>query len=152
MTDDEYIPVEEVAAMLGVKIRQAARYGERVRTKMVGRRMIYHRGDVQAIADERAAQQAAATRGEPYKAHVSSQPRADIVPASELLNMVSDLQNKLLVMSHRVGELEGQLQQRLLPDEAAHLRETLAALEAERDTLRAELERMRRPWWKRLLD
>jgi hypothetical protein len=54
-------------------------------------------------------------------------------------------------MSRRVGELEGQLQSRLLPTDEANLRQELAAYEARVKALEEELERARRPWWRRLL-
>jgi hypothetical protein len=150
MVDDEYIPVEDVAAMLKVTIRQANRYGEganpRVRTRKAGNRKLYHRGDVELLADE---------LGVAFKTR-PQQTQAELIPPGEMLDLVRNLQDRLagsqerlIVASHRIGELEGQLQQRLLPEEAATLRQQLADVEAERDKLKEELERKNQPWWRR---
>ena len=80
MDDEEYMPVEEVARVLGVKPRQAHRYAEgpqpRIRTKRLGlhNRKMFHKGDVEALVTER------------RTAPAVQQPKAELVPAGEMLN------------------------------------------------------------------
>jgi len=54
MAEEEYITVEDAAAILQTKTRQAHRYGEgpnaRIRTRKAGRRKLFHRGDVEQLA------------------------------------------------------------------------------------------------------
>ncbi|NNJ13339.1 helix-turn-helix domain-containing protein [Chloroflexales bacterium ZM16-3] len=50
----DYITIEEVAALLDLSSRQASRYGKgegaRLRTRQAGKRILYHRGDVESLA------------------------------------------------------------------------------------------------------
>jgi Helix-turn-helix domain len=50
----DYITVEEAAALLDLSTRQVSRYGKgadaRLRTRRVGKRILYHHGDVEALA------------------------------------------------------------------------------------------------------
>jgi hypothetical protein len=50
----DYITIEEVAALLDLSSRQASRYGKgegaRLRTRRAGKRILYHRGDVESLA------------------------------------------------------------------------------------------------------
>jgi hypothetical protein len=56
MSDDAaaYITVEEAAALLELSTRQVSRYGKgegaRLRTRRAGKRILYHRGDVESLA------------------------------------------------------------------------------------------------------
>lgn len=151
MQDNEaYISVEEAADLLRVSTRQAHRYGEqehggRLRTRKAGRRTLFHKGDVEALATE---------LGVEYKP--TERPKADIVPAGEMLHYIrerdqqlSDVQGQLNRAMLEVGRLQGQLEQRLLPEDADVLRQKAVAAEQERDALRHQLERM--PWWARWL-
>jgi excisionase family DNA binding protein len=56
MTDERYITVEEAAALLQVSTRQVHRYGggehPRLRTRKTGRRILFHRDDVETLARE----------------------------------------------------------------------------------------------------
>jgi hypothetical protein len=49
----DYITIEEVAALLDLSSRQASRYGQgegaRLRTRRAGKRILYHRGDVESL-------------------------------------------------------------------------------------------------------
>ena len=56
MSDDAaaYITVEEAAALLDLSTRQTGRYGRgegaRLRTRRAGKRILYHRSDVELLA------------------------------------------------------------------------------------------------------
>ena len=145
---DEYIPVEEVAARLKVSVRQASRYGNRVRTQRAGRRILYHREDVEQLADELGAEY----RIDPPPA------RSDLLPPGEFLATIERLSSEVARLSREKGQLEGTLQaqaqqQRQLTDTTQTLMQQLEAAEAERDTFKQQLDRIRRrSWWRRLLD
>lgn len=151
MQDTEaYISVEEAADLLRVSTRQAHRYGEqehggRLRTRKAGRRTLFHKGDVEALAIE---------LGVEYKPPERS--KTELVPAGDMLQYIrerdqqlSDVQGQLNRAMLEVGRLQGQLEQRLLPEDADTLRHKVAAAEAERDALQQRMERM--PRWARWL-
>ncbi len=150
---NEWLTVEEAADRLQVSIRQANRYGNRsgngdepeLRTQKAGKRTLYLREDVEALADK---------LGVAYKPRPPHESTALVQP-SELLDYVRErdqrveqMTQQLMAASHRIGELETLLQQRLLPEDAEELRKHVVALEVERDFLRAQI---KQPWWKRLL-
>ena len=139
--NDEYIPVELVASRLKLSVRQATRYADRVRTIRSGRRILFHRDDVEALADE---------LGVEYRP--PPLPRADLVPAGEMLQTFERQQAQIAALSMEVGRLQGLLEgQKQLTADTEDVRRQLADVEAERDRLRAELEQLhRRPWWHRL--
>ncbi len=150
MDEATYIPVEDVATILGVKTRQAHRYGDgpnpRIRTKMVNHRKLFHKGDTEALAGERKA----------AKPHSAQRPKTDLVPVGEMLEyirerdrQVEELHRQLTEAAAQVGYLRGQLEQRLLPEAAAALHQQVEALKMERDALQAQLKAKRQPWWKR---
>ncbi len=164
MTDDdavEWLPVEDAARRLNVSIRQTQRYGNgenaRLRIRRAGRRDMYHAGDV----DELAVDLGAARRAKDTSPRTAVA-KGEVLPASQV-------QAQLIEASRNIGYLQGTIEQlqhaldetrRQLDDSAAvrqqlHDAETrIAALEAERDTLRTVLERetpQRQPWWVSLL-
>jgi len=123
----DFITVEEVATILGVTPRQAARYQSKVRTQKAGSRVLYHKGDI----EEQAARKG---RAKDATRHFMKPSKPELVPISEMLEYLRErdadnkqLQQQLLQAAHRIGELEERLahQQKLLTDE-------------------------RKPWWKRL--
>ena len=154
--NEQYIPVEEAGRILGVTPRQANRYGTegKIRTRKAGKRIMYHRGDVEALAED---------LGVAFKPQ-KQQPQMELMPPGEVLNylqqrdaQVYELTSKLTEAYHRIGQLEGTMQQRLLPEDERQLRQQIVDLERERSELRAELERLKeeqenkpQPWWKRL--
>jgi hypothetical protein len=144
---EEWLPVEEAAAILHVTVRQVNRYGQgdepKLRTRKAGQRTLYYRHDVEQFARERGAEYVPET--EP------KQPGAELMPPGEMFDLIREMQDRLMAASRRVGELEGLLQMRLLPEDAEELRRRLAVAEAERDVLKREVEQRRKPWWKRLL-
>ncbi len=149
MADDEYITVEDAADILRVVPRQVNRYGNgpdaRLRTRKAGRRVLYHRGDVETLADD---------LGVINKPRAPRPTAADLIPAGEVLQQwrereqehdrrVDDLQAQLNAAARRIGELEAQLQSRLAPEQERALRDELAAYKTQLSG--------GRPWWKRLL-
>ncbi len=153
MSDDaEYIPVEEVAEILQVTTRQAHRYGEgenaRLRTRKAGRRVMFNRTDVEALAAD------LGVLDRPR----AQRPKTDLVPAGEMLDYIRDRDRRLEEYQHQlvqaaaeIGRLQGQMEgQKRLIDEADNIRQMLDEVKAERDQLRVELER-RQSLWQRLL-
>ena len=149
MADEEYITVEDAADILQVVPRQVNRYGNgpdaRLRTRKAGRRVLYHRGDVEQLADD---------LGVINKPRVPRPSPAEMVPAGEMLQQwrqreqdhdrrVDELQAQLNSAARRIGELEALLAQRLEPEQERALRDELAAVKT--------LLTGGRPWWKRLL-
>ncbi len=140
--EDEEYTVAQAAEALRVTPRQVQRHAAngRVRSRHEGRRLLLHRGDVDALARELGAEH----RPDP------PQEGEIVAEVGPVMDYVRELTGQLLMMSRRVGELEGQLQNRLLPADEANLRQELAAYEARVKALEEELERARRPWWRRL--
>jgi len=161
MESDEtsvYIPVEDVADLLGVSKRQATRYAEKVRTQQDGRRIMYHRADVEKLAQERGAKQ-----DRPLAVHT------EVIPPGRLLELITQQQHEITRISRDNGVVAERLRtqqqrmeqadhdrQKLLEDKDETSRQVSQALEraeaaeAEAQRLRLELERMRRSWWRRL--
>jgi hypothetical protein len=144
---DEWLTVREAAGRLGRSTRQTHRYAQgdapRIRTRRKGTRILFHAADVAALAGE-LAELDDTPPASPAEA-------TQLLPPGETLALIRDIQDRLMFASRRVGELEAQLSQRLLPEDADELRTRAAAAERENDRLRAELAQARRPWWKRLL-
>lgn len=144
----EYIPVEDVSERLKVSVRQASRYGAKLRTQRAGRRVLYHRDDVEQLAEELGAEHRVAP----------PQPRTDLLPPGEFLQTFERQQSQIAHLSREVGRLEGQVeaqrqQQRQLTESTEDLQARLSAAESQREALQAEVERLRRrSWWRRLLD
>ena len=149
MEDQEWLTAEQVAAILRVSLRHAYRYGEdgKIVTRKAGRRIQFSRASVEALAAE---------------LNVEIKPLArpaktDLLPASELLEYLKQVQDQLNTALLSIGRLQGQLDQRLLPEDEQKLKERIMemeqereAIEAERTALQAEVERLKRPWWKRM--
>jgi hypothetical protein len=155
---DDYIPVELVAELLDVSRRQATRYAQKVRTQQDGRRILYHRGDIERIAKERDVK-----HDRPLALHT------EILPPGRLVDLISQLQQENSRLNRDNGRLAGllevqqqqtrvaeQTQRQLAMDTdetRLHLVEMEArakAAEVEAERLRAELEHARRSWWRRL--
>ena len=163
MESDEtsvYIPVEDVAELLGVSKRQATRYAEKVRTQQDGRRIMYHRGDVERLAQERDVK-----HDRPLAVHT------EVIPPGRLLDIITQQQQDNMRISRENGELGERLkaeqqradqaeqsQRQLLEDKdetsrQMSLAQTRAdAAETEAERLRGELEQARRSWWRRFFN
>lgn len=148
----QYIPVEEAAAILGLSIRHTSRYAGKVRTKRIGTRVLYHRGDIEQHAEEKRIKDQIHEEAQPYKPP-PKQSSTELMPPGDMLDylrerdqQVERLNQQLTAAAHRVGELEAMLQQRLLPEDAE-------ALRRERDELRDRLQRLesqqKKSWWQR---
>jgi hypothetical protein len=67
-----------------------------------------------------------------------------------MLDYLREKDQTIMVLSRRVGELEGQAHNQLLPADEALLRQELAEAQARTKTLEAENSRLRQSWWTRL--
>ena len=160
--------MEEAAYLLQVTTRQVHRYGSepnaRLRTRRLGKRVLFHRADVDALTNEFGAIRKAGDRPPPA-------PKAELMPVGEMLSYLRERDQQLTEVQQafnqallKIGHLQGQLEQRLLPEDAEHLRQRISELEGERERLQRELNAERsaqqqeeraedqppRPWWKRL--
>ncbi len=129
-----YITVEEAQEILRVSVRQVHNYisSGRIRSHKEGKRRMIAEADVIALA------------GELGSAHREPPPKVELLPDSgPLIDYIRDLNNQALVMSRRIGELEAQLQQRLLPEDAQQIREELAREQMRSDLIAEENERLR---------
>jgi len=157
---EEWLTVEDAASVLRLTTRQVNRYGggnePRLRTKRVSRRVLYHRDDVEALADE---------LNVALKPRTTPPAKSEMVPAGDMLDYIRDRDNQLALLQgqlNRAAQENGRLsamvdvQARQLEDaEAARLHlvdaeKRAATAEAERDRLRTELERRSRGWLRRL--
>ena len=165
MSDEEQeqynLTVEEVAARLNLSIRSAHRYAEskRLRTKRAGRRVLFHAGDVESLA--RDLDVAASAPPKP-------QPKQELISAGRMLEYLAERDKYLAETQARheqalleIGRLRGLLESyKALPEDVEQLRGQLdqaetarAALQAERDELKAHIERLqaeKASFWKRL--
>jgi multidrug resistance efflux pump len=152
MVDDaEYIPVEEVAEILQVTTRQAHRHGEgenaRLRKRKAGRRVMFNRTDVEALAAD------LGVLDRPR----AQRPKTDLVPTGEMLDYIrerdrrlEEYQHQLIQAAAEIGRLQGQMEgQKRLAHEADNIKQMLDEVRAERDQLRAELAQ-RQSLWQRI--
>lgn len=151
MVEQDYIPVEDVADILQVTIRQAHRYGEgsnaRIRTRRAGKRKMFNRADVMVLAND------LGVLSQPRP----NRPKMDLVPVGQMLEYIrerdqrlEELQQRLISAAAEIGRLQGQIEMRLLPEDVLALRQKLEEVERDRDRLHNELRRKTLPWWKRL--
>ncbi len=141
--EDEYIDAAAAGEILGKSKRQAQRYGEGpdapVRTRHDGRRVLYHAGDVRALAEQFK-----------EKEHAPRQQRAEMVRFVDVFDYlrerdarIAQLEEELRHANRRIGQLEGaQDTVRLLRDELATLK---GEREAEQQTEQKPEESRR--WW-----
>jgi excisionase family DNA binding protein len=122
---DKYVTAERAATTLGVSERTIYRYAEtgQLRTRKSGRRTMFHAGDVDSLASDMQAQRQGPDPDE-----------------------VARLRQDIEAANYRIGYLQSQLDQRLLPDHARQMQEELAAAKAERDMLRQQLSQAAAPW------
>lgn len=150
MNEQEWLTAEQVAEILRVSLRHAYRYGEdgKIVTRKAGRRIQFSRASVEELAAELNVDIKPPTRLQ----------KTDLLPASELLEYLKQVQDQLNTALLSIGRLQGQLDQRLLPEDEQNLKQRITeleqereAIEAERIALQAEVERLKRPWWRRLI-
>lgn len=150
MEEQEWLTAEQVAEILRVSLRHAYRYGEdgKIVTRKAGRRIQFSRASVEELAAELNVEIKPPARPQ----------KTDLLPASELLEYLKQVQDQLNTALLSIGRLQGQLDQRLLPEDEQNLKQRITeleqereAIEAERSALQAEVERLKRPWWKRLI-
>ncbi|HEX6293412.1 MAG TPA: hypothetical protein VFZ66_29795 [Herpetosiphonaceae bacterium] len=160
MPESDYISGEEAAALIGVSKRTVERWATDATKNLhvshaPGGKQLYLRADVERLADEYQAGEAARARAAQFSPQTKAQ--AEIMSEATIQH-IADLERQLFAASHEIGRLTGVLeQQRLLTDDALDARRQLADAEAraghleqEAERLREELEQARRPWYKRL--
>lgn len=128
MTDtdnDRYLTAEQAADVLGTSPRTVHRYAEagRIRSRKSSRRVMFNETDVQRIAEDLKAQR---TTPDPDE--------------------LRQLQEQLKGANYRIGYLEAQLAQRLLPDAQRQMEAELTKVWAERDVLEKQLKQATAPW------
>ena len=139
---DDWITVEEAARILAVSSRQAYRYAKgdppKVRSMEAGRRVLFNRLDVQSLADE-------------LNSEYRPRPAKDSVDAGELLQLVRSLQTDIATAYRRIGELEGQLSQRLFPDDERSLRDAVVTMRVQLEERDRQIQELKRqlPWYRR---
>jgi DNA-binding transcriptional MerR regulator len=149
---NKYIPVEEAAALLHLTPRMVNNYGKppysRIKTKRAGRRILYSKLDVLALAEQLGT-----------SSQLPEPPKAQLVPIGEMLEYLNQTQKQLNQAMLEIGRLQGTLEhQRQLTQDTDELRQHLAEAETiqeaqqqELGVLRAELKHYHQPWWKRLI-
>jgi len=146
-TAHEWITRAEASRILGVSERSVDRWAAKQRISTQdrpgNRGKLYSRADVERLANEMGGGGGARP----------STTAPDILPASELLQALTETQDKLNRAMLEIGRLQGQLeaQQRLLTAHDAD-RQRLTAVEEERDALKHNLAQVQDPpsWWQRL--
>ncbi len=110
---------------------------------------MFHRGDVEDLARDLDVAHKPPPRP----------PAMRIMPTGEVLDylkakdeQLEALRQELNQAYQRIGQLEGVLQTRLLPDQEHALRQRLMEAEQAREDLEEKLEQRARPWWKRLFN
>src|SRR5919202_411007 len=133
--NERYISVQEAQDILRVSARQVQYHAAngRIRSQKQGRRLLIHESDVQRLAEELGSDQ----KKDP-------QPTVEMLPdTGPLIDYMREKDQQLLLLSRRIGELEGQLSQRLLPEDAESLRQRLAEAETRAQVLEEELAKFR---------
>jgi excisionase family DNA binding protein len=154
MPEPDHIGAQEAAKLLKVGPRMVYRYGEdgKLRTIRAGRRILFNRVDVLALADETAVES-------------KPEPQSTALRADDMLGLVREQQQKLEAAALELGDLRARLEQRPLLTDLDTLKDRVHELERENDRLRFDLERERdkqpvepqppavppKPWWRRIL-
>lgn len=109
MEDQEWLTAEQVAETLRISLRHAYRYSEdgKIVTRKASRRIQFSRASVEELAAELNVEIKLPAR--PAK--------TDLLPASELLEYLKQVQDHLNTALLSISRLQGQLDQRLLPED-----------------------------------
>jgi hypothetical protein len=136
-----YITIEQAQEILRVSVRQVHNHiaSGRIHSYKEGKRRMLLEADVIALSEELGS------------ANRDAVPKVEMLPdTGPLIDYIRELNSQALVMSRRIGELEAQLQQRLLPEDAAQIHEELTReqiraqlIAEENQRLQAELEQAR---------
>ena len=141
----DYITVDEAAAILRLTHRQVNRYGSdgRIGTRKVGRRVLYLRTDVEALAEELDVENRPAPK----------QAKAELIPMGDMLEYlrerdqrIEELQRQVLAAAVELTRAQSQLEQQ---KQLAEDRDVLLKRIAELETQQAQ-KRPRWGWVKRL--
>src|SRR5881409_2746282 len=110
--DEQWLTIQEAAESLGVSLRQCYRFVEagKLPTTKYGRRQMVNVRDIDNLATE-----LGISRREPRG---KDERRVQVVQQSEseIAQVVRQLQEELRIAYLTIGELRGELKQRLLPD------------------------------------
>jgi hypothetical protein len=141
--DGEWLTVEAVASRLRVSVRHASRFQGRVKTKKAGKRILFHRDDIEALARE---------IGADNKPLLPAP--VELVPIGEMLEIYERQHHELAAAREELGQLRGVLQgQQPMIEGYQALQARVIELERAQARLETELAAaQRRPWWRRLLD
>ncbi len=141
---------QAAAVALGVSTRQAQRLcaDAGIRMRRDQRPYLYHGGDVAQLGEQRIQQ---AQRVMDATSRVVSRPDEWRGRYDQERAKVESAAHTIGQLEERVRHLEAQRDARPLLEDHAALRAQRDALAADVDRLRHDLERARRPWWKRWL-
>ncbi|MDQ5852144.1 MAG: helix-turn-helix domain-containing protein [Chloroflexota bacterium] len=141
---DDYITVQEAAAILKLSTRMVNKYGHegKLQTRKAGKRLLYRRADVQALAEELAVD---------VTLPPAPPPPMDLVPAGEMLQhikerdaRIDELHTQLVAAAVEIGTLRERLdhQTKLLEEERQKGARTLI--------LDVDNPPQKKSWWQRL--
>ncbi len=146
----EWLTVEQAGEVLQLGPRMVNRYGNppynRLRTQRLGRRVVYHRDDVMALAEDL---EAARLVSPPVKTELATIPDAT--------ERTIELEHRLYAAAEEIGRLKGLLEsQRLLTGDRDELLQRVGAAEERARRAEQELDRLRdsqnehtsTPWWR----
>ncbi len=146
----EWLTVEQAGEVLQLGPRMVNRYGNppynRLRTQRLGRRVVYHRDDVMALAEDL---EAARLVSPPVKTELATIPDAT--------ERTIELEHRLYAAAEEIGRLKGLLEsQRLLTGDRDELLQRVGAAEERARRAEQELDRLRdsqnehtsKPWWR----
>ncbi len=134
--NDEWIDAHAAAAILKVTERQVYNHANakppRIQSKRAGWRVLYEKADVERLAIE---------LGSNERPRPRTPAKAEMIPMSQVLGYIQQIQDKLNISMLEIGRLQAQLEnQRLLSQNASELQEKLTAAEARIDELRQQLD------------
>ena len=137
--NEQWLTIQEAAETLGVSLRQCYRFVEagQLPAKKIGRRQMIHLSDIDNLASE-----LGISRRDPKP---KDDRRVQVVQQSdnEIAQVIRQLQDELRVAYLTIGELRGEMKQRLLPDEEREIRQKATEWEVHAKTLEQQLAALR---------
>jgi hypothetical protein len=165
---DDYISADDAAALLGVSGRQVHRYGAgstaRLRTRRIGRRVLFNQADVETLADELETVRQARSESRPASdarhttshdvigrpdqpaSHDSENAATTVPPAVPEVLKALEMIDRLQQQNQELWKTIEHWQAR-----AVEAEQTVKLLMAPKDEQPAEVDQAPRSWWRRLM-